>query len=377
MDVSSCEEEQAKKRKIKRKVPPRTALLPIDVPQVAKTEPEDANVSIEPEIKDFIELRRCQPYLQDDEKTGLPVCTLSRQEAPHTKRKRRKVNPECDTTVPLPEGSTILSRAIQHKTQSQHYASYVMEEILARLAYPPYARVDIHDRIIARSALVQSLRETRGRSLPVLDIATANELLQEAGEFTHSATHHKKKHVFPPCKHHVETRSCVGTRLDFRGFAEGGKPEGVPFMSFMYREELITFLATEKSPPSRPCLACMRHDQGSFIFSLACVRRERIKDPSAPLLDSFVVNPSTMWQWYRDIKDDVGGYHGAYMAVASETEWQGFVDAFVLLCFSDIRAVKDQENGRWYLDQSSLIYTSPNDSREVEGPHMGQSLGNF
>jgi hypothetical protein len=312
-----------------------------------------------PEIRDFADLQRSMPYLADDEKTGLPVCSLARDSEPsHTKRKTRKVNPDFDTTRPLPEGSKMIDRAKQHINKSESFATFVFDEILKRLVYPPYSRIDIHGRVLARAAVVHSIRESRGNAIPILDIAVANELLQEAGDFTHAATNHKVVHSFPPCKNHIETNTCVGTTLGFKGFTEGGKPEGVPFMMFMYRDELIKFLKTKERPvEERPCLACMRHDQSRFLLSLACVKRDRVKDPSAAMLDTYVYKPDSMWQWYKELKDQVGGYYHAYMAIASDTVWQGFIDSFVMICYSTLVAVKDKETRRWYLDQSALVYT--------------------
>jgi hypothetical protein len=390
MDISSCEEEQLAKRKIKRKPPPKSELPPPDVPgkpskrkrDDGEDKDEDLETMLQKElagtnIQGFAELWQAMPHLADDPKSGMPVCTLTRQEPQQTKRKRRKLDKEFDTSVPLPPDSNPLSRSQKHKEQSEHFAKPMFDEILSRFPYPHYARSDIYDKTISRSALVQSLRDGRGVSIPHLDLATANELLYQAGEFTHAATHHKVKHNFPVCANHLKDGSCVGTTMGFRGFNEGGQPGGVPLMSFMQRHEFIRFLQTGKVPggPPRPCLACMRHDAGRMVFSLACVQRKRIKDPSEPMMDTYVVDPDSMWQWYRDLKDVKGGYHGAFMLTASDTQWQGFLDSFVMLSYSDIKARKDPVNDRWYLDQSSLIVEDDGD--EIDGPHPGQSLENF
>ena len=91
--------------------------------------------------------------------------------------------------------------------------------------------------------------------------------------------------------------------------------------------------------------------------------------------DAYAVSPDSMWQWYRDLKDVKGGYHSAFMATASDTQWQGFLDSFVMLTYSDIKARKDPVTKRWYLDQSSLIVDDEED--EIEPPHPGQSMENF
>ena len=54
-----------------------------------------------------------------------------------------------------------------------------------------------------------------------------------------------------------------------------------------------------------------------------------------------------------------------FMATASDTQWQGFLDPFVMLTYSDIKARKDPITKRWYLDQSSLIVDDDDDD-EIE-----------
>ena len=141
MDISSCEEEQLAKRKIKRKPVPKSVLPPPDIPPKPvkrkagdeKEEEDDLASMLQSElagtnIQGFAELWQAMPHLADDPKSGMPVCTMTRQEPQQTKRKRRKVNPECDTSVPLPPDSNPLTRSQQHKQQSEHFAKPMFDD---------------------------------------------------------------------------------------------------------------------------------------------------------------------------------------------------------------------------------------------------------
>ena len=374
-DISSAEEEQIKRRRVKRAKVVKKPLLPIegirtDVNDVATT---NSHLSIIPTIQGFAELLSSNPHLQDDEKTGAPVCKLNRIESTRVKRKRKQVNPEHDTTEPLSR-PTKLARSEYHINQSDTNPVYDhLQEIMDRMPFPPWINVGQSDTKEAYEALITSIRETSGRILPLLDANTANELLQEAGSFTHSIDSYAKTHNFPACKFGASGK-CVGQTHVVHGFAEQGQPQGAVMMSFMYKWEWVTFITTGEIPPHpRPCLGCMRYDAGRFVFCLSAVKNKRVRDPTAPSLDQFIVNGTSCWQWVKELTNEVGGYHGAYMHTVDDQEWQGYVDSFAMLSLHVLSAGKDEKTGRWYWDQTPMLFTRPEPLLSTPG----QSLENF
>ena len=211
-----------------------------------------------------------------------------------------------------------------------------------------------------QAALHQMVRD-RVIELPEQGADLENELLCEAGEWSHPATN--KIYVFPACQYGL----CCVTQQELVHELKGlDRP--MTLMQIMYRQEYKQFLKFGVLPtmPQRPCVLCARQALGEYVTTLRADRMHGASNKGQNFQDL----SKQVLQWYRNPQNTANGYDQNFMLPAQQHE--PIIHPVVTLNLAQLEC-KQLANGRRHIDQSSLLYVEPQEPR----PGVGEQLSAF
>lgn len=257
------------------------------------------------------------------------------------------------------------------------------DELLQKLEALPVAasRIQLFGNGVTDDQLVE-LTKQRAVELPLFKTDYECALLRESGTSLYVPTN--KMVAFPPCCNGSE---CVATLLPLQvlqpmssdaksssGSATAGADDDhVPtkplvLTQILYPDEFDALTRNGSvHVESRPCVLCMRYALYDFVLCLRSNRRDEhfgsIPDP----------NHIRVYQLYRSLVDEPGGYRSDQVVTPDAVNWEGFADPFVCYRYTLLRAVFDTRSSCWFVDQRPLLYDTP----VVATPRIGETVAHF
>lgn len=214
----------------------------------------------------------------------------------------------------------------------------VKKQLMDRVAKLSKPRV--LGNICAPGDLGQSLLQQRVQ-LPLLTASMESFQMGEAGRFPHPIMGAAKYVDYPKCRFDKE---CVGMKYSILGMPA----TGIVLTSMMYPVEVTTFLKTGQFPlERRECILCHRMGITTVVLSLRSHRGGRTINLSSNFVFQLIRNPVDTEDGYLSccvIRTPTGG------------DWEGLVSPVAMFNLHCLRAVKKEEDGRWYIDQSAMLY---------------------
>lgn len=195
--------------------------------------------------------------------------------------------------------------------------------------------------------------------LPLFTVAYETELLAEAGAFKRPGSKFGRVVEYPACS---QGAKCVGTRFPIQMKGElKGRP--MVFMALLFEDEYKALLrdGSLSAMTPRPCLLCHRF----FLYDFVIALRHRQLDAQ-----EMTVPETTVRQTHRIRVEEPGGYKNGCIVHPDAGRYEGFVDPFVHFNTAQLRVFRDNNTGRWHVDQSALIWNTPTVPYVVPGESL-------
>jgi ferredoxin len=181
----------------------------------------------------------------------------------------------------------------------------------------------------------------RQLQLPLMPAEHEQELLQESGLFKVG----DMTYDFPACIYGKDCVSVCYINL-IPGFEQNTK--GFTCTSVMFPDEYQDFIKDGKPPASkRPCILCCRKKICDHVVTLRLFRCVSDEKTASEQGTSFILSRQPVYQLYRNLVNQRGGYYDVYMLFPKSEE--AIIDPIVLLNLSALKL--ETVNGRRRIDQ--------------------------
>jgi hypothetical protein len=216
----------------------------------------------------------------------------------------------------------------------------------------PIFRVSLDTSSDKRIDYVQQLKE-RTHFLPVFTAAYMREMSQEAGKFIHSST--GTLYDFPPC---CKGDKCCLRKLPIKGMPKGG----ITGMMFFFPDEYKQFLKTRVAPMvERPCVTCVCYTTMSLYIMLSAYP------------ERMTVDQDCVFQSFRNISDDDGGYRHEFLIGPKHNKYVGIVDMIRMIRCRYLTVIRYNKTHRYGIDDSPMAWKPP----QRITPLVGETRADF
>lgn len=278
-----------------------------------------------------------------------------------------------------------LVRVTQQVDPKGHWLKDELERRIADLPVPEF--YDESATGVAAKPSQEQLKEQLQRGqfrLITMSSELESQLLAEAGSFEcKSNSGEKTVFNFPPCSNGLK---CVGTTLPLPN-----QTRPCVLTSLMFDDEWGTFVDTGRAPRvSRPCIMCYRH---AMAMSVTIDRVMRMYADSADYASASAASASSkdgslrirrdvgeIVQIYRNLCDEVGGYHRSDMFVCNGSTDDPILEPICMPNRSKLLAIESTtlfhtvtRKPRLVVDQMALLWQQP----RAPVPDLGVNLQSF
>lgn len=267
------------------------------------------------------------------------------------------------------------------------FREYLQRLPLPRFAVLPRSREDPTEPPADQGALTTALRAAyadQRLETPALTATYEALLLGESGEFPlRFRTGGVRRVTFPPCANGAH---CIGRRggemqrrLCLYEGLQGFPPDhpGVVLTALVFPAEFATLLQTGRAPTQqRPCVLCYRITLADAIYTLRWNRAGGKGDGDETAAAE--AEAPRVLQLYHNPSNCEDGYLRSCMLQQHETVFDGLVDAVAEFRYTMLRAFRHADQGqRWCIDQSQMLYRSPEPPRVLAPERGAHGLSHF
>jgi hypothetical protein len=358
-DLSSAEEQQQRRGKIRRKTTGmfhrRSQLAPKPIASIQHRPILDA-----PELKTFSELVAENTHIKLS--ATETDCSLIGQKKASSGTETSKTNRSISTALSSINDTAIEGALSDAALEANHALAYgtnpsefaMLQVRLNALPEPMYYPREI-EKEMSRKQMNDALRR-RQLFLPVMNASHEQDLMQEAGSFTHPSSDYKTVYEFPAC---VFATKCVG-QVHF----------GVILTATMLPEEYTAFLFDQKQPATaRPCILCCRKTICDYVLHMRYSRCVTNEDTAQSQHGTVFLREGQqdVYQLYRSLVNKTEGYFDTYVLFPRAEE--AIIDPIVLLNLSSLKPGTDVTTGRRFIDQTVMVWRSSSTLKPTIGEH--------
>ena len=299
------------------------------------------------------------PFTQVGTDCALALAKLNTAKAELSSNAGRRMREDAheDTLVTLSEHKKDLSvvQNIQlHLEASQHEPVELLRlrEARANLIVPDYTA---GTRAFSHQEACQLLR-SRNVSIPLISADTESEMLRQAGTWVFPGVGRRD---FPPC--------CYGNRcIGMRPGMVHNLTEPVVFMRAMTEKQWAALKERNEQPSNKgwPCVLDGRMHTTEYVML------ERLQPRPGHTIER--EEPEAVYQLWRNLVDQPGGYHRQYVYMPRENEI--LIDPIARFNMWALPAVRPAvKGGAWTVSQEAIVFRPPPPPAAL----LGESVQDF
>lgn len=331
-----------------------------------------------PVIQSIQDLVRQYPHMKTDPDTNEPNCEDACNKF-QLDMKTLDQDVELRVNIQLPEEQEELSTRnnslFQIKKSHYNVAEQVPWELelfnekLSKLSVP---ELYFNDKNVSNEEFLKMNNQSREQlsrmlrqnalKLPEVSSVLEDQLLHEAGEWTH--LNNNEKYFFPPCQFRTD---CIANKLvgKIRGLEKG-----MILMQFMFQQEYMDFYQKKLTHdlPVRPCVLCCRHHLADWVTYLRSMRMDGQNVGTQHV--QFEYKFEEVHQFYYNKVGCEHGYDADFMLRALPNE--SIIESIVTLNSAVLRC-ETLSNGRRRINQRAIVWKPPS----LPEPKIGDTLKNF